>query len=158
CDLRYPFPSDNPRTSIVFSENEVLRAFGSNNLGPGDTIKMWYNDEHALLLGIRRVIVKSAGGTTTNDYPVTPLGAGCGPAGCRPITRDVGTPADTGDQAGTDLSGRPIFPSLFITDITSDPNSLAGDWQYGGTPIPPQAVFGTWKAGVRTVDNTQSPP
>src|SRR5262249_61802958 len=33
-----------------------------------------------------------------------------------------------------------------------------GDWQFGGTPIAPHAVFGTWKAAVRTVDATKSPP
>jgi len=77
----------------------------------------------------------------------------------------VGTTALDGAQAGTDTSAvqrrpdlcdRPMFPALFITDISSDPNSTAGDWQHGGTPIPPHAVFGTWKAAVRTVDNTKS--
>src|SRR6185436_7168483 len=50
-----------------------------------------------------------------------------------------------------------MFPSLFVTDITGDPSSLAGDWQFGGTAIPPHAVFGTWKAAVRTVDKTKNP-
>jgi hypothetical protein len=50
-----------------------------------------------------------------------------------------------------------MWPSLFITDITNDRNSRAGDWQYGGTPIAPDDVFGTWKAAVRTVDKTKSP-
>jgi uncharacterized repeat protein (TIGR01451 family) len=69
----------------------------------------------------------------------------------------VGSTVLTGDQAGTDVSDRPLYPALFITDITSDPTSLAGDWQYGGTAIPPHAVFGTWKGAVRTVDKTRSP-
>ena len=44
-------------------------------------------------------------------------------------------------------AGRPVFPALYITDITNDPaNPYAGDWQFGGTGIPPHAVFGTWKA------------
>ncbi len=50
-----------------------------------------------------------------------------------------------------------MWPSLFITDITNDRTSRAGDWQFGGTPIAPDDVFGTWKAAVRTVDNTASP-
>jgi hypothetical protein len=41
--------------------------------------------------------------------------------------------------------------------VTSDPMSLAGDWQFGGSPIPPHAVYGTWKAAVRNVDKTVSP-
>src|SRR5439155_1101274 len=71
-----------------------------------------------------------------------------------------------GDRAGTDTSAcsgypalcdRPMFPALFITDITTNPTSTAGDWQHGGTPIPPDAVFGTWKGAVRTVNKTRSP-
>jgi hypothetical protein len=72
-------------------------------------------------------------------------------------------------QAGTDLatwnsayffldSGRPMWPALFITDITSDPNSRSGDWQQGGTAaVPPNGLFGTWKGAVRTVDKTHTP-
>src|SRR5439155_534447 len=74
CLLAYPYVSANPRTSIVFNENEVLRGFSTSIVGQSDTIKVWYSDEHALLLGIRKVIVKTAGGSTTNDYPVTPQG------------------------------------------------------------------------------------
>jgi hypothetical protein len=70
----------------------------------------------------------------------------------------LGTTATTGDQAGTDTSGRPISPSLYITDITSDPNSLSGDWQYGGTAIAPAAIFGAWKGAVRTVNYTTGTP
>src|SRR5207248_2268307 len=40
---------------------------------------------------------------------------------------------------------------------TTNPTSTAGDWQHGGTPIPPHAVFGTWKGAVRTVNKTRSP-
>jgi hypothetical protein len=54
----------------------------------------------------------------------------------------------TGDQAGTDVNtcageascGRPMFPALFITDVTADPSSTSGDWQFGATPIPPTGV------------------
>ena len=64
----------------------------------------------------------------------------------------------SGDQAGTDVSGRPLYPALFLTDLTANPgNPYAGDWQYGGTAIAPSAVFGTWKAAVRTVDKTKNP-
>jgi hypothetical protein len=70
----------------------------------------------------------------------------------------VGSTIQTGDQAGTDVSGRPLYPALFITDIT-DPSAdpLGGDWQNGGTGIPPHAVFGTWKAAAKTVDKTKTP-
>src|SRR5207237_3566727 len=150
----YPYSSTNARTSLIFSESESMRAFSTSVAGRRDTIRVWYNDEHPLALGVRRVIVITSKGSTTNDYPVTPMTNNPG-AIIRPL---VGTMALTGDQAGTDISDRPIFPSLFLTDITTDVNSKAGDWQFGGAGIAPHAVFGTWKAAVRKVDKTKSPP
>jgi len=154
CRLGYPVASDNPRTSVAFNENEVLSAFSPTVAQPGDTLKVWYNDEHALTLGIKKVTVKSSSGTTTTTYPVSPLTA----VPDSVFNPQVGSMALTGDQAGTDPAGRPIWPALFITDITFDPTSKAGDWQFGGTPIPPNAVYGTWKAASKTVDNTKVPP
>jgi hypothetical protein len=156
CTVPYPFPSANPRTSIVFNESEVLRAFAvavTNDCAPKN-IQVFYNDEHALVLGVRRVIVKNTGSTTTNDYPVSPLNGNPGSV----VNPQVGSTIQTGGQAGTDVSGRPMFPSLFITDITTNANDLSGDWQFGGIPIPPDAVFGTWKAAVKTVDHTHAVP
>ena len=139
----------------------MLRAFDPAQgciTDTGATIKLWYNDEHALTLGVRRVVVKDSTGTKTTDYPVSAMGATNPSHAEHPL---VGTTTTTGDQAGTDTNicgepncGRPMWPSLFITDITNDRNSRAGDWQYGGTPIAPDDVFGTWKAAVRTVDKT----
>src|SRR5213593_211501 len=34
----------------------------------------------------------------------------------------------------------------------------SGDWQFGGRPIAPHAVFDTWKAPVRTVTHTTTSP
>ncbi|HEY1376791.1 MAG TPA: SdrD B-like domain-containing protein, partial [Gemmataceae bacterium] len=116
--------------------------------------EVWYSDEHALALGVGTVIVKTAGGTTTTNYPIAPLTSNPGVV----FNPAVGTTATTGDQAGTDVSGRPMTPSLFITDTTNDPNNRSGDWQWGGTAIAPSAVFGTWKSFTRTVDYTTSTP
>src|SRR5262249_26256110 len=51
-------------------------------------------------------------------------------------------------------------PALFLTDITEAPSVICTpsdpdptrchDWQWGGMPIAPNAVFGTWKAASRT--------
>jgi len=165
CVIGYPFKSSDPRTDVDFNESEVLRAFSPQqtvNATPGLTIKVWYNDEHALTLGVRRVIVKTLTGTTTTDYPFSALLQN--PGGV--LNPQVGTMTLDGDQAGTDTSAcsgypdlcdRPMFPALFITDITTNPSSTAGDWQHGGTPLPPHAVFGTWKGAVRTVNKTKSP-
>ena len=51
-----------------------------------------------------------------------------------------------------------MTPSLFITDITTNPNDRSGDWQWGGQAYTPDAVFGTWKSFRRTVDYTTSTP
>lgn len=153
CVIGYPFSSGNPRTSVTFNESAVLRSFAPQIAGTGDTIKAWYNDEHALTLGVRQVVVKTASGTTTSNFAVAPLtsnpGSSSNPA--------VGSTATSGDLAGTDTSDRPMYPALYITDITANPNSKAGDWQSSGTAIPPAAVFGTWKGAVKTIDKTTSP-
>src|SRR4029079_822858 len=48
--------------------------------------------------------------------------------------------------------------ALFVTDLTKfGAKSRAGDWQQGGTGIPPYRVCGVWKAAVRTVDSTKTP-
>jgi hypothetical protein len=151
CNLGYP--SGSGRSSVVFNESQVLRAFTTITTGNNRTISAWYNDEHALTLGVRRVIVKTSSGTTTTDYPISALGSDPGSA----TNPSVGTTAASGDQAGTDLSDRPMYPALFVTDITANPNSTAGDWQNYGTAVPPTAVYGSWKGAVRTIDKTKTP-
>ena len=153
CTLGYPYVSSNPRTSTIFNESLVLRAFAPQIAGPNDTIKVWFNDEHALTLGVRQVVVKKKTGTTTTSYPVSALGSVPGAA----YNPAVGATAQSGDFAGVDPSGRPVYPALYMTDITTDQTSTAGDWQNYGTALPPDGVFGTWKAAVRTVDYTVSP-
>src|SRR5262249_47624415 len=144
----YPYASSNPLTSIAFNESTVLKA--ANLDTTNGFFQLWYNDEHALALGVRQVNVKTSTGTTTTNYAVTPLTSNPGSAS----NPQIGTTDASGDQAGTDLSGRPISPMLYITDITSDPTSRSGDWQWGGTGYAPSDVFGTWKGVVRTVDKT----
>jgi hypothetical protein len=78
-----------------------------------------------------------------------PLTLGCADA-ANPVTALPTTlPAtayypQTGIASCVDTAGRPMRPSLFITDITADPNCKAGDEQNGGTAYNPVAVFGVW--------------
>jgi hypothetical protein len=102
---------------------------------------------------VRQVVVKSASGTTYTDYPVSPLGAIPGSV----FNPQTGSNELVGDNSGLDPSLRPLWPVLYVTDVTSKPDSRAGDWQMGGRPINPSAVYGTWKSAVRTVDQTCSP-
>ena len=127
------------------------------------TVQVFYNDEHALTLGIRQVQLKQScsGGTGifTTNYPISPM-ASPGPTAQSVINPQVGSQVPDGDQAGTDTAGRPMFPALFVTDVTFNPpfpQNLAGDWQYGGRAYPPSFVTGTWKAAIRIVDKTTTP-
>jgi Flp pilus assembly protein TadG len=143
CNLGYPYASANPRTSVDFNESDVLRAYTTNYVGSGQAIKLWYNDEHALTLGIRQVIVDGV----VSNFPISPLNSV--PDVASPV--QVGTTNTTGDYAALDDYERPEWPAMFISDVTSDTSNRDGDWQFGGTPIPPTAVFGTWKAAVKRV-------
>src|SRR5206468_2765693 len=100
CVLGYPFTSPDPRTSVVFNESEVLRAFRPSVARPGERLMVFYNDEHALTLGVRRVLVKTSAGTSMTDYPLSPLTSS--PDGV--LAPQLGTMALDGDQAGTDTS------------------------------------------------------
>ena len=150
-DCGYPYTSSNPLTSVVFNESTVLKGIVPTG-GAIATVRVFYNDEHALTLGVRRVVVVGATGSTTTDYPVLTLGT----APDNAFYPQVGTTATSGDQAGLDPAGRPMWPSLFITDTTNNPNDTSGDWQQGGTPYSPNAVCGTWKAALLTVNQGTS--
>jgi hypothetical protein len=152
-DCGYPYASSNPLTSTVFSESGVLRSIVPSGTWPNGVVSVFYNDEHALTLGVRSVVVKDANGTTTTDYPVSAL-----PSDPGSVTNpETGTTLLSGLQSGLDPSLRPMWPVLYVTDVTADASSRVGDWQQGGRPITPSAIFGTWKAAVRTVDTTVSP-
>jgi hypothetical protein len=140
--------------AVVFNESTVLAAVFPSGGEPTATIAVFYNDEHAMTLGVRQVQVKDASGPTMMDFPVSPLPSDPGTVS-NPM---LGTTMITGDYSGLDVSLRPMWPALFITDTTANPNSRTGDWQSGGVPVGPTAVFGSWKAAVRVVDKTVNPP
>ena len=150
----YPYTSSNPLTSVDFNESEVLRAVRPSFSASGGVVSLLYNDEHAMTMGVRQVVVTNGASSTNTDYPVSLL------------TKDpdsimnpqTGTNALAGDQSGLDPSLRPLWPVLYVTDTTNDASNRSGDWQMGGRPINPNAVWGTWKSAVRTVDKSTSPP
>ncbi len=102
CTPPYPFPSTNALTSIAFNESEVLRT-SKVSVVTGcipNQIQVFYNDEHALTLGIREVnVLRKSGKITTTSYPVTPLGSNPGTA-LNPL---VGSTQTTGDQGTRSL-------------------------------------------------------
>jgi hypothetical protein len=91
---------------------------------------------------------------------MTPAQLGLNPATVTPAQLAAAQP-----QGNTDVSGRPLFPSLYITDITNVPASQldnltnhSGDWQLGGTPIAPSVVYGTWKSFTEVINRTTATP
>jgi hypothetical protein len=182
---------------VVFNESEVLRAFdpaaGCITNFNGATVKLWYNDEHVLTLGVHDVVFKefhcgntqggtpcggSSGGTCvlpakcgntaffsasfkhSDVTPMGPVDAGNAASAHNPLT---GIKDNDGDDTnvctGDPDCGRPMRPSLFITDLASA-NPRHGDWQFHGdeTKNNPDDVFGTWKGATRFVDHTVTPP
>jgi len=137
CNLGYPGTSTSacPRAATAFNESSVLVAFNpQGSASNATTIQAFYSDEHAILLGSTNVNV------TVCALEPTPASPGC----------SVGT-LQIGCSGASDPAGRPLVPSMFVTDITTDPNSTAGDWQCGAvapTPIPPTSICGTWKGAT----------
>src|SRR5258707_10622228 len=130
------------RPAAKFDENTVLRSFSPKSKvlvrrGNLPTIRAFYSDEHALALGIRLDIPK--GGSGTVNTASTPQCASVGVGG-------------VGFLGSTDPAGRPIFPSLFITDlgpIGHETNSKAGDWQQQAdnlSAIIPSSICGVTKS------------
>jgi len=139
----YPFASSNPLTDILFNESSVLAAIVPSGGYPFASVQLFYNDEHAMTLGVHEAVINGV----SNSFPVSPLSMSPDTVS----TPETGTNLITGQLAGVDPVGRPMWPALFITDITSDATAVSGDWQWGGAPVNPTYVAGTWKGAVRTV-------
>jgi len=132
CGYQEPTPGkrESNRNKI---ENRILYDFGPRSpqvASPGGTIRLWYNDEHAMFLGVR-----------SGTLPISVM---------TKHPADTASPVNVGDLLAKDVEGRPIFPSIFLTDITGNASGTTGDWQNGGLPIPPHALYGTWKVGSRS--------
>jgi hypothetical protein len=160
CTLGYPDNSNPPKSQAVFNEDEVLSAFGRT---PTE-IRVWYTDEHALLLGVRANFTdnKAAGTDVTVPHFIATMGMNPTGPGTAAFTGGgwfFGSATWTGPFAATDPAGRVLSPVMYVTDITNDPTSRAGDWQQASpNPKFPTAIYGSWKAAVAKLDNTRNPP
>ncbi len=155
CNIYYPYDTVvNPLTSTDFNENEVLREFEPAEIAVlNDTVRLFYNDEHTLSLGVSQVSVKTSGGTTVTTCAISPFPASnppCTPVpgvnggfACHVADPQVGTtgvPSNptndaTCTQNNVDPSGRPVYPALFITDLTLNGwNACSKPWADAGPP------------------------
>src|SRR5947199_89565 len=105
--------------------------------------RAFYSDEHALTLGAEKA---GCAGTVSSNSAISCVNVSASGVGC---------------LTASDPSGRPFFPSLFLTDlgpISSPSGSNSGDWQQQNDPsnlnptaIPPDHVCGpTKKATIST--------
>ena len=112
--------------ATTFDESSILCGIYATGGGKDPAqIQAFFNDEKSMTLGCA---------TTANPVSAMPATG----------TGAVRYP-QLGDPSCQDTAGRPMRPTLYITDITFDPNCRAGDQQSGGTAYDPVAVFGTWK-------------
>jgi hypothetical protein len=157
CELGYPDQSHLPQSMAAFNESEVLRGFA---ITPGK-INAIYSDEHALTLGVRQTFTNNKSVDVTQNFSIATMSANMTGARTAAATGNpvaYGSTITSGAGAAVDGAGRPLFPALFITDLTVNGSaSRAGDWQQGGTPIAPNAVYGSWKGAKLTIDNTKNP-
>ena len=116
----YP-DSSSTRAATVFNENTVTRWVQVMGSGMSARVVVFSNDENGVLLGF--------GGATHFTGASHVAGPSLG---------------DT-SAAAYDGSGRPQYPALFVTNITSNSAARSGDWQQGGSPASfVNDVFGTW--------------
>lgn len=135
CVMGWPTPGFNgcatgpSRGPTPFAENGTLKAIRPIGFALSGTqsLDLFYGDENALTLGASQL------GATTCTVEPTPAAPTCR------------NNPQVGCLAATDDAQRPIFPSLFLTDITNDPLARTGDWQCGGAAQKPNTVCGLWK-------------
>jgi hypothetical protein len=165
CVVTYPDETHLPQSHGTIDADMVMKTFDPKT-GAGlpcvvtDTLlRVFYSSDRVMLLGYRQVQVKTSSGTTTRDFPISfvPTTPTC--------IREplLGDTISTGDQRYGDWYERPVFPALWITDITGSPTSRAGDFRIGlieSLPdtgvIAPDKVCGLWKYAVRFYDKTRS--
>ncbi len=142
------YPSGTGKTATTFNESTVLRAFSLIGNNPSNAhVQLFYNDEHTMVLGLGAGLTPFTGEYNKPATTVATLEAG-------DYGNGAGEVLNVGDRTQKDPAGRPLYPALFVTDITTTPTSKVGDWQQLPGTITtwdinkaqvPNAVYGTWK-------------
>ncbi len=120
----YPDATNGARSGTAFNESDVLAGFSTTGSGASTKVIAWYTDEHAMTLGTGPNVTQM---TADPDHATNP---------------------NTGDSSAMDPAGRPLYPAMYVTDITGAPASRSGDWQQKANnsgAVAPDDVFGTWK-------------
>jgi uncharacterized repeat protein (TIGR01451 family) len=116
--------------TVIFDENSVTRAIAYYpiGLGLGGHVGVFTNDESGLYIG--------SGGTASSHVSGQLYGEAVPPT----------------FGSGSDAKARPNAPTLYLTDITSNPSATGGDWENGGQPAATgaTALYGSWSPTIGT--------
>ena len=154
-DCGYPTSSGTPLASVVFNESDVLRAIRSVGGALAGTICVFYNDEHALTLGVRQVVVKDserhAPRPTIRSRRSPPIPA------ARPSPLDRHEPAGRRSERARRLAAADVAGAVRHRHHRRSHEPRRATGNRGDGRANPNAIFGSWKAAVRTVDKTKTP-
>lgn len=129
-----PYPIDTTNQPVLANcssnikgkqEPEMIWSYSINSSPASDNkiaLKIFYTNKHALLLGSGTSV------SPMNNHPAD----------------HVSSP-NIGDTNIKDSNNFPIFPAIFLTDITTLPNDTSGDAKSGGEANAPDDIYGTWK-------------
>lgn len=114
----------------VFNEPTIMRGASVLGTGLSGQIAGFANESSALLLGVN-------GATAFPNRTISPYYS------------HIVNPS-LGDATKQDVSHRALAPTLFITNITSNATSRAGDWQQKSTNGVAHVndIFGSWATGT----------
>ena len=146
-DCGYPYQSDNPLTNVVFSETEVLRAIDPSGGVPLASVRLFYNDEHALTLGVKHVDVITQGGDFAQGptQPTVVAGPLC-------ESGDVFTQEEGGVVVPRDLPDAAVGDLVVIRDAGAYASAMASN--YNTRPLAPEFLLE--RGAVRRIRRRQT--
>jgi len=173
CTLGYP-DSSTSRSPTIFNEDQVFFAFALNF--ENTIFSAYYNDEWPMTLGISNIT--NLAGVSTKSPLVFDVSKFNKPycfveANISSImgfssfnVTDPNNALDTSGVAnGCNLNAplnvrytcpRPVPPSLYITDITQNPNARTGDWQQNGIRYAPTKICGIFDYASKKLTTLKS--
>lgn len=87
-----------------------------------ESLKIFYLNQFSLLLGSGNI---SRMGDYYVDHVINPV---------------------FGDLAVKDVDNFPLFPAIYLTDISNKHDDISGDAEKGGQPNMPDEIYGSWQA------------
>ncbi len=129
-----PLPTDMPN-------QPTLVDCGGQITGTQEIEMLWAHSLDASPASDNQLVLKAF---YTNKYALL-LGSGSISSMQKHPADHISNP-NIGNAAIKDNDNFPLFPAIFLTDITNNPGDTSGDAQTGGQPNKPDDVYGTWKA------------